>query len=374
MRTVKKEIFDEEERNLQEMFRRNVGAIGLEEDSRRRIWEGVEKNMREETNRKGKESVKNRREPSSRRRRWIPAVCCAAGVCLVGVGMGLEKFLGTAWGDPSEGSTESFASGATSETYVVAAEDRFIVEGKIYTEVLPGNADWMGKPFPSVVPEKDLGEPAGTIEGGGELNGKTAYVYAPGESQALLAVERDGEYRLYVFYMFVSYEENGEEDAADYLKVYGVESAQDFVSVELIQYPADGVERSLGVLSERETEEFYDMFSNLKDGSAAYFKALSSYDGETNSVEDTEEESGVSTSSTLGVEIQTQQGAGEEGGTASFSPGSEGSHALDDSVCVRITVPSGLMMEFWYYPRIGFLSRYAATPELQEFLESRCGY
>lgn len=374
MRTVKKEIFDEEERNLQEMFRRNVGAIGLEEDSRRRIWEGVEKNMREETNRKGKESVKNRREPSSRRRRWIPAVCCAAGVCLVGVGMGLEKFLGTAWGDPFEGSTQSLTSGAASEIYTVPAEHSFIVEGKIYTQVLPGNADWMGKPLPSVVPEKDLGEPAGTIEGGGELEGKTAYVYAPGESQALLAVERDGEYRLYVFYMFVSYEENGEEDAAEYLKVYGVESAQDFVSVELIQYPADGVERSLGVLSERETEEFYDMFSHLKDGSTAYFEALSSYDGETNSVEDTEEESGVSTSSTLGVEIQTQQGAGEEGGTASFSPGSEGSHALDDSVCVRITVPSGLMMEFWYYPRIGFLSRYAATPELQEFLESRCGY
>ena len=222
MRTVKKENFDEEERNLQEMFRRNVGAIGLEEYSRRRIWEGVEKNMREETNRKGEESVKNRKEPSSRRRRWIPAVCCAAAVCLVGAGMGLEKFLGTVWGDPFGGSTESFASGATSETYAVAAEDRFIVEGKIYTEVPPGNADWMGKPFPSVVPEKDLGEPAGTIEGGGELNGKTAYVYAPGQSQALLAVERDGEYRLYVFYMFVSYEENGEEDAAEYLKVYGV--------------------------------------------------------------------------------------------------------------------------------------------------------
>ena len=374
MRTVKKENFDEEERNLQEMFRRNVGAIGLEEYSRRRIWEGVEKNMREETNRKGEESVKNRKEPSSRRRRWIPAVCCAAAVCLVGAGMGLEKFLGTVWGDPFGGSTESFASGATSETYAVAAEDRFIVEGKIYTEVPPGNADWMGKPFPSVVPEKDLGEPAGTIEGGGELNGKTAYVYAPGQSQALLAVERDGEYRLYVFYMFVSYEENGEEDAAEYLEVYGVESAQDFVSVELIQYPADGVERSLGVLSERETEEFYRMFSHLKDGSAAYFEALSSYDGETNSVEDTEEESGVNNSSAPGVEIQTQQGAGEEGGTASFSPGSQGSHALDDSVCVRITVSSGLMMEFWYYPRIGFLSRYAATPELREFLEIRCGY
>ena len=46
---------------------------------------------------------------------------------------------------------------------------------------------------------------------------------------------------------------------------------------------------------------------------------------------------------------------------ASHSPAGEGSHALDDSVCVRITFRSGLMRDFWYYPHIGFLSRFEAV-------------
>ena len=394
------------------LFIKGLQAICLEDEARRRIWGNIEARMKEpDSDRKkaesrlhfggnGSKSHKSRQKgmawggaassPSPRknrnRRLWLPAACCAGALCLVGIGMGIDRLLlmggGSLWGEVTELDTAS--SGSDTDIYVIPAESSFTLNGKRYEQAGSGSAQIWGRPLPSAVSEESLGAAVGTISGSGELDGETVYTYTPAGGEALVAVSLDGRYRLYVFSNFLSYEENGDEDAEEYLKVYGADGPEDLLSVELLEYP-DGVsEYSLGVLSEEEKGRFYSLFSGLKEKSAQYFQALSSY-----------ETQNAQTSSSAAEEAEPPPAESftavfDPGGTAYLPADSYGkaaednaaaasqsavagvSHALDDSVCVRITFKSGLTREFWYYPRIGFLSRFEAAPELQKLLED-CG-
>ncbi|MFR8002305.1 MAG: hypothetical protein ACLU62_05220 [Hydrogeniiclostridium sp.] len=383
---------------MKELFSEGLGALRLEEGTRCRIWEKIETCMAApDKTPEAKDSESGNRLASFPgglrktrfRRLWIPAVCCIGALCFIGVGMGIDRLLlmggGSLLGEVTELGTVS--SGSDTDIHVIPAESSFILNGKRYEQVSSGSAQIWGKPLPSTVSEESLGAAVGIISGSGKLNGETVYTYAPAGGEALVAVSLDGKYRLYAFSNFLSYEENGDEDAEKYLKVYGAQGPDDFLSVELLEYPDETTEHSLNVLDEEKKERFYNLFSGLQEKSSEYFSALSSYGAEgtwkdTASLPQNEASSFPAESFTAvfgpdGASYIPADSFGEslaegENTAASHSPAGEGSHALDDSVCVRITFRSGLMRDFWYYPHIGFLSRFEVTPDLQALLES-CG-
>lgn len=383
--------------SMKELFSEGLGALRLEEGTRRRIWEKIETRMAvPDKAPEAKDSESGNRLASFPgglrknrvRRLWIPAVCCIGALCFIGAGMGIDRALLSRGGLLAELSEPDTASSETAtEIYVLPAESSFVLNGKRYEQVSPGSAQIWGKPLPSTVSEESLGAAVGIISGSGKLNGETVYTYAPADCEALVAVSLDGKYRLYAFSNFLSYEENGDEDAEKYLEVYGAQGPDDLLSVELLEYPDETTEYSLNVLDEEKKKRFYNLFSGLQEKSSQYFSALSSYGAEdtwkdTASLPQNEASSfpaesftavfGPDGASYIPADSFDESQEEGENTAASHSPAGEGSHALDDSVCVRITFRSGLMRDFWYYPHIGFLSRFEVTPDLQALLES-CG-
>jgi hypothetical protein len=138
--------------------------------------------------------------------------------------------------------------------------------------------------LPAAVDEGDIGEEIADIGSSPDksLTGRGVYRYVPAGGEAVVAVRKDDGYQLYRFFVFESYNNNQDEDAIEYLKLYGINSAEDIAKIRFIGHSERskelGVTDIRGEITGREgIMRFYEYFSALKNSSDKYFDRLFNY-------------------------------------------------------------------------------------------------
>ena len=138
--------------------------------------------------------------------------------------------------------------------------------------------------LPELVDSNDIGERLQKL--------KTAPIQAlsagsiqvcPGR-QAVVAVKRDNEYQLFRFFTFESYINNQDEDAAEYLKLYGINGAGDISKIRFITHSEQGKLQGYEDIAAEITDRddiaaFYSYYSVLKNSSDRYFDSLFNFRG-----------------------------------------------------------------------------------------------
>jgi len=159
--------------------------------------------------------------------------------------------------------------------------------------------------FPAVITDKDIGQKIMTIEKSSDksLIGCDVFYYLPAGCEAVVAVKRNNEYELFKFYTFESYLNNQDEDAIEYLKLYGIDEPEDIAKIQFIVYDEiskrEGFNNIKSEITDRnEIINFYNFYSVLKNSSNEYFEKLFGYNRadvsrEVNSIE---ESSGIENS------------------------------------------------------------------------------
>ncbi len=279
--------------------------------------------------------------------------------------------------------------------------------------------------LPELVDSNDIGEKIAEIENSPDtsLVGCEVYRYVPAGGEAVVAVKRDNEYQLFRFFTFESYINNQDEDAAEYLKLYGINGAGDISKIRFITHSEQGKLQGYEDIAAEITDRddiaaFYSYYSVLKNSSDRYFDSLFNFrgtnenspgivadpalpgavepdmtapdrtgygtellpdtapeqtepaydlpliadDGSNVSSADTPVSSGVSSART---------GMTDMGGTgAGYVPPSMGSagDALANPVTIRIYNQNGIYYDSPYYRNIGFISRYEVNEEFREFI------
>lgn len=248
--------------------------------------------------------------------------------------------------------------------------------------------------FPAVIDDKDIGQKIATIEKSPDksLIGCEVFRYIPAGSEAVVAVKRNNEYVLFRFFTFESYINNQDEDAIEYLKLYGIEGPEDISKIRFIVYDEksklEGYTNVRGEITDRnEIANFYNFYSVLKNSSDKYFEKLFGYNGAGYS-RDVEIDSAypadmpaVGSDTPVSAIIDRGEGdvsaasggiagIGETGaGAVAPSQGSAG-NALAYPVAIRIYNQNGVYYESMYYRNISFISRYEITAEFAAFIES----
>ncbi|HHY64338.1 MAG TPA: hypothetical protein GX501_04770 [Clostridiaceae bacterium] len=138
--------------------------------------------------------------------------------------------------------------------------------------------------FPQQISEGDIGEHITTITDSVDpsLIGCEVYRYKPAGSEAVVAVKKGDEYLYFRFFTFESYINNQDEDAIEYLRIYGINSAEDIAKIHFIVHSdISKLEGRMDVRAELtgrdEISRFYDYFSVLKNSSDRYFEKLFNY-------------------------------------------------------------------------------------------------
>ena len=226
-----------------------------------------------------------------------------------------------------------------SQTELAIVTDYFVFQGKVYHGEQKS------------VSEQAVGEKLGTVAEGGDpkLQGCPVYQYLPVKGEAYLVLERDGKKELYTFREFLSTREFQDEDAAEYLHVYGITQASDISSLEMDSMDGQGAFKTT-----KEPEiinEFYNRFSVLKNASDEYYKTLAGSDFVPSTPPD-------QVSST--VEHYVGPYVGETG------------DSLEDAARITIRFTNGCSMEAVYYPNICFLGYYQLDEETDAFFRSLC--
>lgn len=281
---------------------------------------------------------------------------------------------------------------------------QFTLKGRVYHQM---HSDWIKQfGFDPTVTDQQIGDQIATIDTAADpaLKGKPVYAYLPAKAEAVVAVRLDSGYQLYKFLHFKSYENNQDEDAIEYLKVYGMDSADDIAAIRFIGYSEQAkLENRTEILAEvtdrAEIEKFYQYYSALKNASDQYFETLYSYRASVTPSRPgadvpppdlppdyipqlTPEPDRQAPSSNAADTPARAQDAdsgmvdyGNTTGTAGDSspgsiPGTTGSAAgaLANAQTIRICAKSGLYFETIYYPNIGFISRYQVPAELAQWL------
>ena len=282
--------------------------------------------------------------------------------------------------------------------------------------------------FPQQIDENDIGEKLATITKSVDpsLIGGEVYYYKPAGSEAVVAVKKNDSYMLFKFFTFESYNNNKDEDAVEYLKLFGINSAEDIAKIQFIEYSMESRIKGgfdlIGELTDLdEIARFYGYFSPLKDSSDKYFDKLFNYNTggnrgtdveidvaprqvdpvapdagqniaypgkdapvnpEPDSIEYAEDmpmvkSDEVQKGTTEGRSVLTDEpgaimdmGSTEPvtGGTTPSQAGAVG-NALANPVYIRIYNKSGIYFETVYYRNIGFISRYEINKEFVDFLE-----
>lgn len=280
--------------------------------------------------------------------------------------------------------------------------------------------------LPSSIDESDIGEKIGDITASvdSSLIGVEIYSYIPAGCEAVVAVKKDNEYRLFRFFSFESYNRNQDEDAAEYLKLFGIKTSDDIAKIQFIGYSEQGkIQGYTDIIAELtgrdEIADFYKFYSVLKNSSDKYFETLfnfrSQYTGDvevdyavpdnmdpeltapdrTGGAADvmhdiiTERErmaedlplatdgnsSSVRSADTPVTDRPSSPGypnmvdTGNTGsGEVQPSQGSAG-YALENWVTIRIYNRKGIFYDSPYYRNIGFISRYEVNEEFREILE-----
>ena len=195
------------------------------------------------------------------------------------------------------------------------------------------------------------------------------------------------------FFTFESYINNQDEDAIEYLKLYGIEGPEDIAKIQFIVHTEksrlEGFTNVMGQITDRnELANFYNFYAALKNSSDKYFKKLFGYNraGDSRDVEidvayptepgsrDSSDEKPIDpilpdyTPEPEGIQGMTDiDGVGS--GSVAPSQGSAG-NALAEPVTIRIYNQNGVYFESMYYRNIGFISRYEITAELAAFIEN----
>ena len=241
---------------------------------------------------------------------------------------------------PSKGKIELEREESTaSQAELAMVTDYFVFQGKVY--------DREQKP----VSKQAVGEKLGTVAEGGDpnLQGCPVYQYLPVKGEAYLVLEQDGKKELYAFREFLSTREFKDEDAAEYLHVYGIMQASDISSLEMDSMDGQGAFKTT-----KEPEiinEFYNRFSALKNASDEYYKTLAGTDSIPSIPPD-------QVSSTVEHFVSPYV---EETG-----------NSLEDATRITIRFVNGCSMETVYYPNIRFLGYYQLDTETDAFFRSLC--
>jgi len=189
-------------------------------------------------------------------------------------------------GLPQENTTTDlgYAGGGRGEDAVAPIVDQFQIGGRHYI-LLP---DDMRAEYglPASVSERDIGEKIGNITNSPDKNltGSEVYSYVPAGGEAIVAVKKDNEYRLFRFHAFESYINNQDEDAVEYLKLYGIKNAGDILKIQFIVHSENSKLNNItdirGEITDRdEIARFYELYSVLKNSSDKYFNILFNYKG-----------------------------------------------------------------------------------------------
>jgi hypothetical protein len=135
--------------------------------------------------------------------------------------------------------------------------------------------------LPATINESDIGEKIADIATSPDksLAGSEVYSYIPAGGEAVVAVKREDGYQLFKFFVFESYNNNQDEDAARYLALYGINGADDIAKIQFIVYSEqsklDGRTDVRREITDRdEIERFYGFYSALKNSSDRYFDKL----------------------------------------------------------------------------------------------------
>ena len=146
--------------------------------------------------------------------------------------------------------------------------------------------------FPAAIDEGDIGQRLMTIEKSPDerLIGCEVFSYVPAGGEAIVAVKRDNGYELFKFFTFESYNNNQDEDAIEYLKLYGIKGPEDISKIQFIvhteQSKLEGFTNIKGEITDRnEIAGFYSFYSVLKNSSDKYFEKLFGYYGTGNSTD-----------------------------------------------------------------------------------------
>jgi hypothetical protein len=281
--------------------------------------------------------------------------------------------------------------------------------------------------FSQHINESDIGEKITTITTSVDpsLIGGEVYEYEPAGSEAVVVVKKGDILWRFSFFTFESYNNNQDEDAIEYLKIYGINKAEDIAKVQFIVHSEQSkIEGKLDVRGELtgqdEIEKFYNYYSILKNSSDKYFDRLFNFnpDGgvkggveidvpnqvspvpadapDQNIVHPVAPDSAVSAPDHTGyaedlpltdnsrtpaegnagsVSKDNSDGMMDMGDTGTMTGGTApawgpAGNPLADPVTIRIYNHSGVYLETIYYRNIGFISRHEINEEFAAFIES----
>ena len=152
-----------------------------------------------------------------------------------------------------------------------------------------------------------------------------------------------GDFEYFCDSYFQSYHDNADEDAKEYLKLYGISGPQDIVKLEVYRYPdAYSQECVVQITDAEQISQFYGYYSQLTESSEAYFNVLSQ-----------------------GPEAPP---AGDNSNSVASWAGTAGDK-LSNSRTIVIYAANGLSFSTEYYPNIQFLSRYAVDDAFAQWLQ-----
>jgi hypothetical protein len=256
---------------------------------------------------------------------------------------------------------------------IAVIKDEFKIGNKNYHILSEGQKKEFG--LPGVISTSDIGTRITTITTSvdADLKGLDVYKYLPADGEAVVAVKKGNEYKLFKFLSFDSYNNNQDEDAISYLELYGINSAEDIAKIQFIGHSDKAkIEGRLDIISEITDKEriaaFYNYYSAIKNSSDVYFDKLFNYKGSNNESKDTAPEL-IKLPSDSKAEASSDKGEKRE---IQGSPGRAG-NALNNSLTIRIYNQKGVYRDAEYYPNIGFISRHEVNKDFEGFLKNYNG-
>jgi len=276
----------------------------------------------------------------------------------------------------------------------------FRIDNRHYM-LMSGYAEEFG--LPAQISNEDIGHKITTIKDSPDksLIDCDVFYYQPAGCEAVVAVKRNDNYELYRFYSFESYINNQDEDAIEYLKLYGINEPEDIAKIQFIIY--DEKSRLAGTLNvageitnSEEIAKFFEYYSVLKNSSDKYFEKIygnyapeRSRDVEIDTVNHTEPEKSEPESKDIPVgmpaspvkpsltpapaTISDMPGSTpatpSQGGTSVAPSRGAAGDALANPVAIRIYNRNGIYFETMYYKNIGFISRYEISDEFASFMK-----
>lgn len=300
-------------------------------------------------------------------------------------------------GDRTNG--DEFIGGNTNtntEDCIAPITNQFKIDDKTY--ILLSDEYKANVNFPLTITADDLGEKITTINSSvdASLKGRDVYDYKPAGSQAIVAVKKGDEYKLFKFLAFDSYNNNQDEDAAVYLELYGIKSASDIAKIQFIGHSEQAklsgtMDLKAEITDKADITKFYDFYSIIKNSSDKYFEKLYNYRSQNVNTDEVPpdyiaeggtDEPVKSSNSTGKIEYAQDTVIGAQTadipqrlpyptkdiGQTAPSSGSGAANMLSDSVTMRIYNQSGVYFEAEYYMKFGFISRHEVNSEFSSFL------